>query len=39
MDHIIAASWSAELKLAAAILIGIALATGIALFLKYLIEL
>jgi capsular polysaccharide biosynthesis protein len=39
MDHIIAASWSAELKLAVAILIGIALATGIALFLKYLIEL
>ena len=39
MDHIIAASWSAELKLAVAILIGIALATGIAGFLKYLIEL
>src|SRR5262245_42567450 len=39
MDRIIAASWSAELKLAVAILIGIALATGIAVFLKYLIEL
>ena len=39
MDRIIAASWSAELKLALAILIGIALATDIAVFLKYLIEL
>jgi capsular polysaccharide biosynthesis protein len=39
MDRIIAASWSAELKLALAILIGIALAIGIAVFLKYLIEL
>jgi len=39
MDHIIAASWSAELKLVVAILIGIAFATGIAVFLKYLIEL
>jgi hypothetical protein len=39
MDHIIAASWSAELKLTLAILIGIALATGIAVFMKYLIEL
>jgi hypothetical protein len=39
MDRVIAASWSAELKLAVAILIGIALATGIAVFLKYLIEL
>ena len=38
MDRIIAASWSAELKLAVAILIVIALATGIAAFLKYLIE-
>jgi hypothetical protein len=38
MDRIIAASWSAELKLAVAILIAIALATGIAAFLKYLIE-
>ena len=39
MDRIIAASWSAELKLAVANLIAIALATGIAAFLKYLIEL
>jgi hypothetical protein len=39
MDNIVAASWSAELKLAVAILIAIALATGIAAFLKYLIEL
>jgi hypothetical protein len=39
MDRIIAASWSAELKLTLAILIGIALAAGIAVFLKYLIEL
>lgn len=39
MGLIVAASWSAELKLTVAILIAIALATGIAAFLKYLIEL
>jgi hypothetical protein len=39
MTHIIAASWSAELKLAVAIVIAIGLATGIAMFVKYLIEL
>lgn len=39
MGLIVAASWSAELKLAVAILIAIALVTGIAAFLKYLIEL
>jgi fatty-acid desaturase len=39
ITHIVAASWSAELKLAVAILIAIGLATGIAVFVKYLIEL
>lgn len=39
MGLIVAASWSTELKLAVAILIAIALVTGIAAFLKYLIEL
>jgi hypothetical protein len=39
MARIIAASWSVELKLAVAILIGTGLATSIAVFVKYLFKL